>query len=100
MELFRTEDGLVKLRGDLHISNAEDLRKALIVELASTSALVLELSEVDSCDSASLQLLCSLKKSAEACGKVVSVTGQSTAMVDTCSMIGFPLKDLTNAPNN
>ena len=100
MEILRTEEGLVKLQGDLHISSAEDLRGALIVELASVSALVLDLSEVDSCDSASLQLLCSLKKSAGVCSKAVSVTGLSTAMVDTCSMIGFSLKDLTNAPNN
>jgi anti-anti-sigma factor len=100
MGVFRTKDGLVHLRGDLHISDADNLREALIVELTAAPALVLELSEVDSCDAASLQLLCALKKSADICGKMIQITGASAAMVETSAILGFSLHDLTSTPSN
>jgi anti-anti-sigma factor len=96
MEIFRQEKGVVQVRGDLHISESEGLRSALIGELTAAPALVMELPGVDSCDTASLQLLCSLQKSAERDGKGFRISAPSAAMRETSAILGLSPEDLTN----
>jgi anti-anti-sigma factor len=91
---------MVIARGDLHISEAEELRSALLGELAITQSLMIDLSGVDSCDTASFQLLCSLQKSAEREGKELRVVAPSTAMRDASAILGLSMGDLINIPNN
>jgi anti-anti-sigma factor len=95
MEISRQGEGVVQVGGDLHISEAEDLRRALIDELTTLPALVLDLSQVNSCDTASFQLLCSLRKSAERCGKEFRISAPSPAMRETSAILGMSLEDLT-----
>jgi anti-anti-sigma regulatory factor len=64
MEILHQPDGSVRLQGALHISDAEELRAALLGEVTSAATLTLDLSGVESCDTASFQLLCSVQKSA------------------------------------
>jgi anti-anti-sigma factor len=98
MELLRQEEGTVQLRGDLHISESEELRSALIGELAANPALVLDLSGIDSCDTASFQLLCSLRKSADRDGKELRISAFSAAMHEASAILGLSAQDLTNIP--
>lgn len=96
MKILRQDHGAVQVRGDLQISEANELRSALLGELAAAPVLVLELSGVDSCDTASLQLLCSLQKSAEKDGKEFCITAPSAAMLEASAVLGLSLEDLTN----
>jgi anti-anti-sigma factor len=98
MEITRQSEGVVQLKGELHISEAEELRSALLGELAATPALVLELSGVDSCDTASFQLLCSLRRSAEREGKALRISVFSAAMREASAILGLSLEDLTFIP--
>jgi anti-anti-sigma factor len=99
VDIFRKNDGPVQVRGELHISEAQELRSALIGELAAVSRLVLDLSEVDSCDTASLQLLCSLQKSAQCDGKELRLLAPSAAIHNATSVLGLSIEDLTSIPN-
>jgi anti-anti-sigma factor len=100
METIRQEDGVVQVRGELHISEAEELRKSLLEQLAQAPALTLDLSGVESCDTASFQLLCSLQKSAEKEGKEFRISAPSAAMREASAIIGLSLEDLANIPTS
>jgi anti-anti-sigma factor len=97
MEFSRMDDGVACLNGDLHIADAEALRSVLLSELAAAPELVLDASGVDSCDTASFQLLCSLRKSAERDGKVFRISALSAAMRDASAILGLSPEDLNNA---
>lgn len=94
MELLREQKGVLRAEGDLHISEIEEMRSALIHELSETSELVLDLSEVSSCDAASLQLLCALQKSAERDGKEFRIASPSAAMCEASAILGLSLESL------
>jgi anti-anti-sigma factor len=98
MEISQQGDGVLRLQGDLHISDVEALRSALAGGLAAGTALVLEISGVDRCDTASLQLLCSLRRSAEKDGKDLRIFGASEAIREASSILGLSLEYLTHAP--
>jgi len=98
MEIFRQGEGVVRVKGDLHISDAGELRSALLDELEAAPALALDLSEVDGCDTASFQLLYSLRKSAERDGKELHVSAPSAAMRTASVLLGLSLDDMTFIP--
>jgi anti-anti-sigma factor len=96
MEIFRDDKGVVQVRGELHISEAEELRTELIGSLKTTPALLLDLSGVTGFDTASFQLLCSLQKSAERDGKEFRIVAVSVGMREASAILGLSLEDLTN----
>jgi anti-anti-sigma factor len=100
MEILGQDGGVIRARGDLHISEAEELRSALLAELGASPTLVLDLSEVDSCDTASFQLLCSLQKSAERDGKKLRISATSAAIRDGGVILGLSLEELANVSAN
>jgi anti-anti-sigma regulatory factor len=53
-----------------------------------------DLSGVDSCDAAALQLLCAAKLSASRLRKTFRVVSLSPAVLETCAAIGLPLAEL------
>lgn len=85
----------MRAQGGLHISEAEELRVALIGALAATPSLLLDLSGIDSCDTASFQLLCSLQKSAERDGKEFRISAPSAAIREASAILGLSLEGLT-----
>jgi len=95
MEILRQDQGVALARGDLHISDAEELRSTLLDKLAASPALVLDLSGVDSCDAASFQLLCSLQKSAQRDGKKFHISATSVAIREASASLGLSLEELT-----
>jgi anti-anti-sigma factor len=94
MEILRQDMGTFTPRGDLHISEAEALRSALVGQLAASSALTLDLSGVSNCDTASFQLLCSLRKSADKEGKDLRISTLSDTMRDASAILGLSLENL------
>jgi anti-anti-sigma factor len=100
MGILRDEKGVLRAQGDLHISEIEETRSTLIRELNEAPRLVLDLSEVNSCDAASFQLLCSLQKSAERDGKQLRILSPSAAMHEASATLGLSLEDLTCVPKD
>lgn len=88
--------GLLKITGTLHVSEADDLRRALCEHLAQEAALHLDLSAVDACDTASLQLFYAARNTAIRRNKGFRVVTFSEAIVDTGKALGIPLELLTS----
>jgi len=97
--MIRQSEGMVQVRGNLHVSDAEMLQSGLVEELIAAKVLLLNLSAVDSCGTASYQLLCSLKRSAENAGKEFRISASSSAVRETSAILGLKLEDLATIPN-
>jgi anti-anti-sigma factor len=98
MEISRQGKGVLRVKGDLHISEAGELRSTLLDELGAVPALALDLSEVDGCDTASFQLLYSLRKSAERDGKELRISVPSATMHEASAILGISLDGMTFIP--
>ena len=100
MQVSGNEHGVLEIRGDLHISDAEVLRNALLGELTTSFPVAIDLSAVDSCDTASLQLLCSLVKSAERDGRNLIISTPSSAVREASATLGLRLADMKSTSTN
>jgi anti-anti-sigma factor len=89
--------GVLKIADTLHISMAEELRRALEEYLAEQSVLILDLSEVDACDTACLQLLYAARTTAMHQHKEFRVAALSGAVQDTARALGTPLEVLMSS---
>ncbi len=95
VQLTRDENGcLLKLAGSLDIGSAEELRKALQDSLSGGPALSLDLSELEGCDAAVLQLVCSACKTGERLSKPVRIQHLSPGVEAACAAIGLPTTEL------
>ncbi len=81
----------VKIKGAMSIEEAAELGKALLESITENSGLELDLSEVDDCDTAGIQLLCSAGKTARASKKTFSVTACSDYVKYEAESIGLNL---------
>ena len=99
MEIIRQQNGVLQFRGDLHVSEAESFQKALLAELSENNAFTLDLSQVNSCDAASLQLFFALRKSAEQSGKAVGISAPSMALRETSAILGLSLEEVMSVAN-
>lgn len=91
MRIAKSESGSVlQISGNLSIERAEELRAALLDVLAAASNVSLDLSAVEACDTAALQLFCSACKTAQARGKRVEFVGMPDAVVQTALALGLP----------
>jgi anti-anti-sigma factor len=94
MQITKDQSGVVlNIAGTLDISVAEELRDALVEFIEASSKPVVDLSGVDGCDTAALQLLCSAQKTAERCNKLFEVAAVSTAIENASAILGLPLLD-------
>jgi anti-anti-sigma regulatory factor len=91
--------GLLRISGSLHVSEAEKLCHGLRDQLAEGQELLLDLSEVDACDTACLQLFYAARNSALRQQKPFRVTALSSAVSDTGKVLGMPLELLTSSNN-
>ncbi len=81
----------VKVKGAISVEDAAELGKALLKSITGNSGLELDMSEVDNCDTAGIQLLCSARKTAEASKKDFSVTACSDHVKAVAESIGLNL---------
>jgi anti-anti-sigma factor len=86
--------GILKISGALDIGNADALREALSEGLRRYPEFKLDLSAIDSCDTACLQLLWSARQSALRQGNTWQVGAWSPAMEAAGAAIGLSLKRL------
>lgn len=86
------EKGLIKIGGALDIGEVGVLRDALIRLGAEQRPLVLDLSAVESCDTAAVQLLYSLFQAGAQSNQTVSIVAFSTAVIDTASSVGLAIQ--------
>jgi anti-anti-sigma regulatory factor len=94
VEITKDESGQVlKIAGALGIGAGGELRNALRDFVCGSPRPIIDLSEVDVCDTAALQLLCSAGKTAERSGKPFELAGLSPAVRTTSAALGLPLPE-------
>ena len=92
MQITKTDsDRALKIVGTLEIAVAEELHHALRDFICRDRGKDVDLSEVDGCDAAGLQLLCSARKTAERFGRPFQFVGLSAAIRNAASGLGFSL---------
>lgn len=75
--------------GTLSIMDAAQIREEMLQSLEETEGLVLDLSGVDGCDAAGIQLIWSLWKAAEGQGKDFHLETTSESVVETLLRCGI-----------
>ncbi len=83
--------GVLILAGALEISVGSELKTALRECLAAAQEVTVDLSGVESCDAAALQLLCAAQKTAEQANQGFTFTGLSSAIQEAGAALGVPL---------
>lgn len=87
----------VKLQTKLHISDAEALSEKLVSCLESSDPIILDISDVNDADTASLQVLCALQKSLFLTQNSIEWSGVSKPLADAAKQLG--VHDLLNLPS-
>jgi anti-anti-sigma regulatory factor len=100
MPFYKQENGVGRLSGDLHISDVDELRSALLAWLHDPSANELDLTEVERCDIANLQLLVSLSETARSMGQPCRMSPWPPAMQEINETLGFPIVEEGAAPHD
>ena len=96
MQLTQTQDGdVLKIAGTLDISVADSLREALTNSFHRYGVIRVDLSDVETCDTAALQLLYSARQSAARDQAIFQITALSPAIAKTIAALGLQVDDLT-----
>jgi anti-anti-sigma factor len=82
------------LTGDWNIGNVDDLRRLLAGCLDSGKEIVLDLSGVEGCDTAALQLVWSMRRTALQRGVGFRVAEVSRAMAEIAGSLGLSIEEL------
>lgn len=93
------ESNAIGMAGDLDIYNAEAAHAALRGYLAQHSALELDLSGVETCDGAGIQILLAARRSAVAADKSFSIRSAAAAIVKCGELLGLP-RETWQPPTN
>lgn len=93
MQIVKTESGqMLKLCGALLINSADELQAALRDFVCDVSEPSVDLSGVDQCDTAALQLLCCARLTAERSSKPFVFSAVSDAIRETSAALGISLE--------
>jgi anti-anti-sigma factor len=96
MEITKDESGhRLKLAGRLDIRGSERLRDALRDFAKGSLHSIVDVSEVESCDTTALQLLYSVRKTVETAGGQFRLAGLSSGLAESSAALGFSLTELT-----
>jgi anti-anti-sigma regulatory factor len=83
--------GILRIAGHLRIDEVGPLKSALCQYVLNEPKLDLDLSAVDSCDAAGLQLLLAAEKTAAHLGKPYSLQSVSDAVTQSAAALGLTL---------
>jgi anti-anti-sigma factor len=86
--------GVLKISGTLDIDAANSLREALLDCFVQQHDIAADLSDVDGCDAAGLQVLLAGRKDAVLVGKAFRIIAASSAVMETAAALGFLIDDL------
>lgn len=90
MQILQGEhDNSLELTGALDIITAEEVRTSLLAHLEHHDRLSLDLSKIESCDTAGVQLLLAAQRSAEAACKPFTVVAATDAFTTACTALGI-----------
>jgi anti-sigma B factor antagonist len=81
--------GALRISGRMDIAAAGALRKALANSIQGQQQTVVDLSGVEACDAAGLQLLCAAKKTAAAAGVSFRLVDVSPAVLEASAALGL-----------
>ena len=82
-----------RIEGPLTVCTAETLRPRLLEGITTPTGMRLDLSAVDACDCAGLQLLVATRKSALAAGRSLQFTNLSAAILNAAQDIGLDVAE-------
>jgi len=88
----------LELAGILDINTTEEVHKALLAHFERHDRISLDLSQIESCDAAGVQLLLAAQRSGEASGKSFGVVGATDTFTAVCAALGIPSEQLIAAP--
>ncbi len=92
MRVAKDDSGRVlKIAGALDIGEAEELHRILRDFVCGESGAVVDLAEVEACDTAALQLLYSARKTAARASRKLQFVGLSAAVRNTAAELGLSL---------
>ena len=94
--MSNTECEIWKLEGALTLYTFENLHPQMVDRLSRRTGQEWDLAQVDSCDCAGLQLLCSARKSATASEISLRIVNPSPAIVSAAEGLGLDLSEITN----
>jgi len=85
------DDGVLKIAGDVRIPAVEELHTVLRDFVRTAPSPTVDLSGVETCDTAMLQLLSSARKTAEQVSRPLEYVGLSDQILDACALLGLSL---------
>jgi phospholipid transport system transporter-binding protein len=88
-----TVTGVLTISGTLDIASANSLRETLFDCLMNQTEIAADLSGVDGCDAAGLQVLLAGLRDAAADGKTLRLTAVPHAVRETAAALGFPIPE-------
>jgi anti-anti-sigma factor len=95
----QTIDGrcVCRISGGLNIWEAAAVWERILPLLSAAQPLIVDLSAVDACDGAGIQILCQLQRAGQAPGAPVALTGASTAVITTMKQAGIDFSPFVTA---
>ena len=88
----RTDDGsTIKIEGDLVIAGVAEAKPEIVAALAGARDIRLDLSAINDCDTAGVQLLLMARASARLQGKRLATVARSASFVEAVERIGIPV---------
>ncbi len=84
----------LRLEGEWTIANAEELHQFFQTHVTRSPKVVLDLHGVQACDTAALQLICSLSKTAALGGRPFRIDRPSPAVESAASALGLSIGEL------
>jgi anti-anti-sigma regulatory factor len=94
-----TTTGALKISGALGIDAADSLREALLDGFLHQPEVTADLSEVNACDAAAMQVLQAGHRDAASFGKAFRITAVSPCLVETAAALGLSIDGTTVAAN-
>jgi len=87
----RTDNGsTIKIEGDLVIASVAEAKPEIVAALAGARDIRLDLSAIDDCDTAGVQLLLMARASARLQGKRLATIARSASFAEAVERIGIP----------
>ncbi len=90
----RGDRALLKITGPLTVYEAAEASEAMLACFEEENGLILDLTDVQDCDTAGVQLLCAARKTAQNAGKPFAVTGASGPVKTAVTGVGLALDDI------
>lgn len=84
-------ESIHKLSGSLDINTSDEVRKILLEYLGEHASISVDLSQIEGCDAAGVQLLLALEKSAKSAGKPFAIVASSEAFDRDCAGLGVSI---------